>query len=63
MFLLCKFVVQHNSKESGLVATFNSGANGLAYCVSVMYFLLGQTNDLHFVGGEDDVPFCTPVCD
>ena len=26
-----------------------------------MYFLLGQTNDLRFVCGEDDAPFGTPV--
>ena len=64
MFLEGKFVVQCNSEESSLVATFNSGAvNGLAYCVSVMYFLFGQTNDLRFVRGEDDAPFCTLVCD
>ena len=28
-----------------------------------MYLILGQTNDLRFVGGENDAPFYTPMCD
>ena len=57
------FVLQRNSEESSLVA-FNSGAiSGLVHHVTLMYFLLGQTNDLRFVDGEDNAPSCTAVCD
>ena len=35
----------------------------MVWLIVWVYFLLGQSNDLRFVGGEDDAPFITPVCD